>query len=298
MQNAECINRLIAHSAFQLSKNMNTSGKSITLIVVLLLAITFGAVAANKQRIISLAPSLTKNIYYLGVQEQLAGCTSYCTEAVADNKEIVASAIKVNIEKTVSLKPDLILVTTITSPETIELLQKFNIRVEVFKTPKNTDEIFEQFERIGKLVNREEKASEIISETRHKIEEIKKLMPAGNKDVFFQIGAEPIFTVLPGTFMNDYITFMGGKNIATDVRTGAVSRESIIAKNPDIIFIVTMGITGEEEYKQWQTFKDMKATSSEKIFIIDADKACSPTPVTFIETLDTMVSLLKPTSHE
>lgn len=263
-----------------------------------MLILVFGAHAASKQRIISLAPSLTKNIYYLEADNQLVGCTSYCTEAVADQKEIVASAIKVNIEKTVSLKPDIILVTTITSPETIELLKKFNIRVEVFETPANTDEIFTQFIRMGQMLNCENKAEAIISDAKLKIESIKKQLPAFNKKIFFQIGAEPIFTVLPGTFMNDYITFLGGENVSNDVRTGAVSRESVVANNPDIIFIVTMGITGQEEYQQWQAFKDMQATRSKNIFIIDADKACSPTPVTFVETLDTLVSLLKSTPNE
>lgn len=277
---------------------MNTLKKSIAFTALIILILVFGAHAASKQRIISLAPSLTKNIYYLEANDQLIGCTSYCTEAVADKKEIVASAIKVNIEKTVSLKPDIILVTTITSPETIEMLEKFNIRVEVFETPENTAEIFQQFRRIGQLLDCKDKAETIISDAQLKIETIKQQVPASNKKIFFQIGANPIFTVLPGTFMNDYITFLGGENISTDVRTGAVSRESVIAKNPDIIFIVTMGITGQDEYQQWQAFKDMQATRNGLIFIIDADKACSPTPVTFVETLDTLVSLLKTSLNE
>jgi ABC-type Fe3+-hydroxamate transport system substrate-binding protein len=263
----------------------------ISLIILLLISPVWGK--AQQKRIISLAPSLTKNIYFLEAQNQLVGCTSYCTEALADNKEVVASAIKVNLEKAVSLKPDLVLVTTMTEPETIEMLEKFDIQVEVFSTPKDKEEVFEQFLQIGSLVNKKEKANDIVATSKQRIKEIKELLPAHNKDIFFQIGAQPIFSVLPGTFMNDYITILGGRNIATDVSTGAVTRESVVAKNPDIIFVVTMGITGEEECKEWQTFKGMKATDNDKIYIIDAEKACSPTPVTFVETLDTLVSLFK-----
>ena len=97
--------------------------------------------AQNVKRIISLAPSITKNIYFLDAQNILVGCTSYCTEALADNKEIVASAITVNIEKTISLLPDLVLVSTITSPETIEMLKKFGVKVEVFSTPESFEAI-------------------------------------------------------------------------------------------------------------------------------------------------------------
>jgi len=274
----------------------NTRTAFITLVFLLLLSTL--DINAQQKRIVSLAPSLTKNVYFLEAQDQLVGCTSYCSEALADNKEVVASAIKVNIEKTISLKPDLILVTTITAPETIEMLEKFDIQVEVFSTPRNTEEVFEQFMRIGSLLTKKEEANEIIATSKQKIKEIKQKHPASNKDIFFQIGAQPIFSVLPGTFMNDYISILGGRNIATDVSTGAVTRESVVAKNPDIIFVVTMGITGKEECEEWQTFKGMKATDNDKIFIVDADKACSPTPVTFVETLDTLVSLLNTTNNE
>ena len=46
-------------------------------------------------RIVSLAPSLTKNVYFLEQQHKLVGCTSYCDTAVANGKEVVASAVKV-----------------------------------------------------------------------------------------------------------------------------------------------------------------------------------------------------------
>src|SRR5690554_1722786 len=85
-------------------------------------------------RIVSLAPSLTKSIYYMGAAGQLVGRTSYCFIADADDKEVVASAVSVNIEKVLTLKPDLVLATGITNPETIALLQRAGIRTKVFQT--------------------------------------------------------------------------------------------------------------------------------------------------------------------
>jgi ABC-type hemin transport system substrate-binding protein len=84
------------------------------------------------QRVVSLAPSLTKNIYFMGAGSQLVGCTSFCQEALDDNKEVVASAIKVNLEKLVLQKPDLVVATGLTDPETIASVKKFGIRIEVF----------------------------------------------------------------------------------------------------------------------------------------------------------------------
>lgn len=245
------------------------------------------------KRIVSLAPSLTKNIYFLEAQSKLVGCTSYCDTAVADGKEVVASAIKVNIEKVVSLKPDLVITTAMTNPETLEMLKKFNIRVETFPTAKSFNEICEQTLRLGKLIDSEDKAVKVVSQCKERINQL-SVKRKGNYQptIFFQIGAKPLFTVIPTTFMNDYIVLAGGKNVVTTTSTGTLSRESVIAMNPDFIFVVTMGIVGTEEKRVWESYSTLNASKNRRIFIIDSNNACTPTPVTFVRTLETIINLI------
>lgn len=258
------------------------------------LSITTSASAQKVERIVSLTPSLTKNIYFLEAQDKLVGCTNYCLEGVADNKEIVASAVKVNLEKVISLKPDLILASNLTEPETLDMLRKFDIRVEVFPKVESFDAICDQFLKMGKLIGHESKATEIISESKLKVDELSKQLTLSEKNnIFFQIGADPIFTVLPNTFMNDFITLIGGRNVAENQTKGTITRESVVAHNPDYIFVVTMGIMGKQEKENWLGFPDLSASKGENVFVVDADKACTPTPITFVETLDTIVSLIK-----
>lgn len=244
-------------------------------------------------RIVSLAPSLTKNVYFLEQQHKLVGCTSYCDTAVANGKEVVASAVKVNIEKVVSLKPDLVITTTMTNPETLDMLKKFNMRVETFPTAKSFDEICKQTIRLGQIIGAESNAKKIVTQSQIKI---KSLASSTRKDkspsVFFQIGAKPLFTVIPGTFMNDYILLAGGKNVVTNTKTGTITREAVIASNPDVIFIVTMGIVGNEEKNVWESYSTLSASRNKKIFIIDSNDACTPTPVTFVKTLERVINLI------
>ena len=91
--------------------------------------------------------------------------------------------------------------------------------------------------------------------------------------------------------MDDYITYAGAQNIAFDFTIGSITRESVLLRNPDVIFIVSMGIIGEEEKKNWEKVKELNASKNKKIFILDSDKACTPTPVTFVETLETIINL-------
>lgn len=244
-------------------------------------------------RIVSLAPSLTKNVYFLEQQNKLVGCTSYCDTAVADGKEVVASAVKVNIEKVVSLKPDLVITTTMTNPETLEMLRKFNIKVETFPTAKSFDEICKQTIRLGQIIGAENIARRVVADSEARIKNLTiNIKKDKSPNIFFQIGAKPLFTVIPGTFMNDYILLAGGKNVVTNTKTGSITREAVIVSNPDVIFVVTMGIVGEEEKNVWESYSTINAAKNKKVFIIDSNDSCTPTPVTFVKTLEQIIGLI------
>lgn len=259
--------------------------KRITVFLILLI-ISTKIIAQEYNRIISLAPSVTKNIYYLNSQTRLVGCTNYCTQATKDKKPVVASAVTINIEKIISLKPDLVIATIITPQKNIELLKKFNIPVKVFPTPKTFDEICLQFVETGKLLNQEQEATRLINKIKIQVDSIKNSCKNTTKNkVFFQIGAQPLFAVIPNTFMDDYIRFVNGINIITDVSKGTIARESVISRNPDFIFIATMGIIGNKEKNTWEQYDDLSAVKNNHIFIIDSDLACLQTPQTFLKTL-------------
>jgi hypothetical protein len=53
-----------------------------------------------------------------------------------------------------------------------------------------------------------------------------------------------------------------------DLTHGTVGREFVIAKNPDYIFIATMGIVGEEEKKIWSKYPNLNAARNNRIFIV------------------------------
>jgi ABC-type Fe3+-hydroxamate transport system substrate-binding protein len=270
---------------------MNHKKTALTILLSLFSILIY---AQETKRIISLAPSITKNIYYLGAIDQLVGCTSFCTEAQNTQAVVVATAVNVSIEKTVALKPDIVLTTPMTNPETLELFRKLKIETIVIPTPKSFDEVCEQFIFLGNLLEREETANEIVNTSKSKVNSIRvNSNGKGIEKIFFQIGAKPLFTVLPGTYMNDFITFTGATNIADGMTSGSITRESVLSKNPDMILVVTMGITGEEEKSNWEAYKGLKAADKKQVFIIDAEKACSPTPIDFAETLETLINIIK-----
>lgn len=249
--------------------------------------------AESYKRIVSLAPSLTNMIYLLQSQDNLVGCTSYCEDGKVDNKAIVASAVEINVEKVFLLQPDLIITAGLTKPSIIAKFEEAGIKVKVFPSAKSYSELCNQLREIAILTGKEEVGKKIIERQQKRLADLKKSIPPGEKPkVFFQIGAKPLFTVIPNTFMDDFITFSGGINIASDLKSGTITRESVIVRNPDVIIIVTMGIAGEEEKIIWEKNRSITASKNGKIFIIDSNKACSPNPVTFIDVVEQLISLM------
>ncbi|WP_321372049.1 helical backbone metal receptor [uncultured Draconibacterium sp.] len=258
----------------------------IKLLVVLLLA-GFSVLAQDVKRVISLAPSITENIYLVGGKDKLVGCTSYCTHAVSDGIEEIGSTVDVNVEKIFALKPDVVLTMKLTKPQDIATLEKLGIRVEVLETPRTFDEICYQTLDIARMIGNEGQAKKVVADAKSKVAEIqKKSKQLPPSKIFFQIGANPIFTVLDKTFMNDFILYCNGENIASGLEHGTMTRESILLKNPDVIIIAEMGGFGEQEQKVWNAYDGMTAVKNDKVFLIASETSCSPTPANFVSALE------------
>jgi len=255
--------------------------------------IGMGAFAQIPQRIISLAPSLTKELVLLGLEGHLIGITNYCKVPNPEKYQIVASAVDVNLEKVITLKPDLVLATSLSKPESLEILINAGINVQYLKLPTSFVEINSQFIEIGKMCGVETRAQKIVSSQEIKMGELlSKVKNTEKPRMFFEIGTNPLWCVIPNTFMDDFISMSGGRNIAHDMDNGAVSRESVLIRDPEIIIIATMGNVGEEEVKVWQNYAHLSAVKNDKILVIDSDLACSPTPVHFVETLEAIIHFI------
>lgn len=250
-------------------------------------------VKAKKTKIISLTPSITKQLNLLEVYDQVVGHTSYCASDSLNNSQLVSTGMEVNVEKIATLRPDLVLVSSLTRDKIIENLKKLELDVRYLKMPQSFEEICEQFIQIGVMVDREEKARTIIQRQKTRLDSLQNLIPNKKEMKFFiEIGANPLFTATNKSFMHDYVKYANGMNIAADLKNGMISRESVLTKNPDVIIIVTMGIVGKEEKKIWQNYPNLKANKKNNIFIINADKASSPTPISFVDVTEKIINLV------
>ncbi len=251
---------------------------------------------AYSQRIVSLGPAVTESIYLLHSQDRLVGVTTYCVKPhEAQAKEKIGTVRQTNIEKVVSLRPDLVVATSLTDPKVVEKLTGLGIRVVRFSQPKNFEEICSQFMSVAALTGKEKEGLRITDEARAGAQHIRRNVEGLQKPrVFFQIGAKPVYAVTGSSVLRDFIGYAGGVNIAADAADGIYSREEVLRENPDVIVIATMGIAGEKEKETWEKYKTLSAVQNNRIFIVDSEKLCSPTPLSFVRFLEEMAGLLHP----
>jgi len=253
------------------------------------------------RRIVSLGPLNTENVYLLGAGDLLVGNTRYCVRPpAARNKVKVGSVLQISVEKVLALRPDLVLATGLTPPALLRQLRRLGIRVVQVKQPDSFAGICRVVEELGSLLGREKQAQEIVSRSRVLVRGVQaRVAGRPRPPVFLQVGLEPLYGAVPGSFTHDFIRLAGGVNILEDQENGLVDEERVLARDPEVILIAIMG--GESgaaarARRKWERFPALRAVREGRIHILDPDLVCSPSPLTFARTLERIALFLHPQS--
>jgi iron complex transport system substrate-binding protein len=255
--------------------------------------------ASSPKRIIPLSPALTEILYYLGLEDKVVGVTEYSYyPPAAAKKTSVGSYIDPNIEKIISLSPDLVIGTKDGNlPESIYLLDEAKIPAYVVN-PRNVRDVISTIKDIGDLCGVPEKAGRLVDELNKRLDSIESLVASADKPmVFLQINVSPIMTVNKNTFQNDLIKLAGGINMCADepITYPRISIEEVIRKKPDIIIITSMEKGGEFEKAKadWMEWPIIPAVKNKRVYLTDPDLVDRPSQ-RIIDGLEAMARLIHP----
>jgi iron complex transport system substrate-binding protein len=251
------------------------------------------------KRIISLAPSITEILFDLGLNEEIAGVTEFCDypEAVL-SKPRIGGFVNPDIEKIVSLKPDLIIATRDGNRwETIHRLKDLGFSVYVVN-PKGFDGVMRTIQNIGEVVVKQDESRRIIRNMLARKENIVRLTQSLPKPkVFFQVGNTPVITVGRGTLADDLIRLAGGRSISENesVNYPLYSIETVISKAPEIIIMSSM--ESKRDYlnliKWWQNWNSIPAVKKNAIYVVDSNLVDRPAP-RIVEGLEALAKMIRP----
>ena len=219
-------------------------------------------------RIISLVPSQTELLFDLGLDNEVAGITKFCIhpdEWFRTKKKVGGTKI-INFEKIKSLRPDLIIGNKEENEQTQieELMKDYTVWVSDIKT---LDDNYSMIESIGEIVNKKEKANEIIKSIKHNFSELhtttRKLRTA------YFIWQNPFITAGHDTFISHLMEKCGMENVFAnfDSRYPRVSVEQISNAKLDLILLSSEPFPFSE--KHMEVFR--KISPSSKIILADGE---------------------------
>lgn len=192
------------------------------------------------QRIVSISSSSTELVYAVGLQDKLVGVDDFSNyPPEAESKEKVGGFSKPNLEKIVSLSPDLILAANLHVKSVVPELEKRGLKVVVLQA-ETLDLVPDNLELIGEIGGSPELADKAAADYRARVEAVvTKVKGVSERPrVFFELDPA-LYTAGPDTFLDDMITKAGGENIAGDAPTAwpQLSQEAVVAKDPQIIVL-------------------------------------------------------------
>ncbi|MBK8258267.1 MAG: ABC transporter substrate-binding protein [Polyangiaceae bacterium] len=177
------------------------------------------------KRIVSLVPSDTFNLFYLGAGDRIVGRTRYCVEPAPEVHSIaeVGGTKDADIQKIVDLAPDVVIANQEENSRTdIEKLEAAGL-VVYLSFPKRVAEGLAHLARLSKLLGFD---TDKIAGARAKkaLGELYQILRAaqekrekqGTLRVFMPIWADPLMTANGDAFLSDALDLAGGTNVFFD----------------------------------------------------------------------------------
>lgn len=203
-------------------------------------------IQSEPRRIISLTLGSDEILLGMIDKSRIAALTRYADDAGISNiaeeaAEIPERATMDQVEKIISLQPDLVILDTWVDAGYIKQLRDAGINVYAFRTPCNIDEQIAVIKEIAHLVGADEKGEEIVRWMNEKLKAV--------EDKLARIEPEERLTVMDygemgssglGTNFDDIVTRAGLVNVLSRAGISGwpqVSKEKIIEYNPDIIIL-------------------------------------------------------------
>lgn len=189
-------------------------------------------------RIVSLVPSQTELLHFLELESETIGITKFCVHPTSWHQEKIkiGGTKNLNIEKIISLEPDLIIANK--EENVKEQVEKLALDFNVWVTDvNNLDDAIQMIEDIGFITKKETKASALIQSIKNEFLQNQKHINV-LKNVVYLIWKDPYMTIGGDTFINNMLLQAGYKNLFDNkLRYPEVSIELLLALKPEYIFL-------------------------------------------------------------
>lgn len=230
------------------------------------------------EKIISLSPGVTDILIDLNEAHKIIAADTFSKDILKKNNINVSNVFDMlnpDAEKIISLDSDIIFINNLTAFYTKNsLLSLSNPTIITITNSETLKGIEDDIYFLGKVLNADDRAKEVVSNMRTKIKEIKDIGDTitNKKTVYFEISALPnLYSFGSNVYLDDIINIIGAKNIFSNRNEWiSVSEEDVVYLNPDIIFTSVDYVNNPvAEITNRAAWRDINAVKTSKVFFVE-----------------------------
>ena len=231
---------------------------------------------APAQRVIVIGPGAVETMFAIGADKQLIGRDNYANVPPAAKAVAIAGDFQgPNVEQSVALRPDLVIVQGETYDKTrVENWQaKIGAPVAVL-TPRRLQMVRADIVKMGAWTDKTAQAQKISAQLN-----ISRPTKAGPK-AFIEIGRSPLYSAGPDTLVGNVIEAAGFSDAAQIKGYQPMNIESVLANPPDVYIVPSDKPKAEivEQLRQSPTLSKLDCIQKGRVIVIEGDLILRPGP--------------------
>jgi iron complex transport system substrate-binding protein len=261
-------------------------------------------VQAIPETIVSLGPNVTEIIYALGAGDSLVGRTDYCNyPEEALSVQSVGTLYEPNLELIISLNPDIVIASSIVDPSFMESLEEAGIKTLQIVKEESLDGTFELISEIGSAIGKPTEALTFVASLKDRIAKVREVtsqIPENEKKSAVYIiswGDWGDYAATGDTYLNDVLEAAGAINAAQSASYWSISKELLIAQDPDVILLPKYSYSDPESeiaaFKSTEPYSNLKASLNNAVYSVNGD-AAERQGVRTADTIEEIAKLLYP----
>jgi iron complex transport system substrate-binding protein len=248
------------------------------------------------EKIVSLSPAHTEILFALGLGDKVIGVSNWCNKPEeALEKEKVGDAFSLDKEKLVSLQPDIVFIPGSKDSPQVREIEDLGIPVYV-SNPESVSEVFDEIKSVAEVTGVKDKGQQLADELQNELDGVKQKLEAyeGSKVKVLVLVDPELWTVGPGSFIDEVVALAGGENAMADVDMQylQVSMEEVLSRDPDVI-LVTVPEDQCAALAERPGWTDLRAVKEGRVYYVDGDLVSRPGP-NIVEAIKEVAGYLYP----
>ena len=205
---------------------------------------------SSPQRIISLVPSQTELLWYLGLEKETIGITKFCVHPKEwlTSKTIIGGTKNLRVEKIKELNPDLVIANK--EENVKDQVEAIAAAFPVWLTDvNNLEDAKTMISDIGTLTRTAGKAMQLVEDISHGFSQVDKLLPPIK--TAYLVWRDPLMTIGGDTFIHDMMEKCGLHNIfAGTARYPAITVSDLVYLECQLLLLSSEPYPFKEKHQE------------------------------------------------